>query len=248
MGWSSDHPRNLRYLGEISREIFLSKFEWHKKWPFPVLVTKHKGYFRHETQTSHTRSGHFSTELKCFYQQHSATMRSHNLRCGSEILAALLYRWIAGTQKRSKKYDHVLSCTIYIYLSYLTFDMERRSLRLTFDVLAPRWMTWTTKNPWFFSTNEATATWPAATRAIGTAHKAQLVAILRTNDLSQRKKRCDLFLNMFEAVCWLDWVGTIEELVNGWEWLGHWIVQNVVPHIHCIIEIHRIVSHHGCFS
>ena len=30
-----------------------------------------------------------------------------------------------------------------------------------------------------------------------------------------------LFLNMFEAVCWLDWVGTIEELVNGWEWLGH---------------------------
>ena len=134
MGWSSDHPRNLRYLGEISREIFLSKFEWHKKWPFPVLVTKHKGYFRHETQTSHTRSGHFSTELKCFYQQHSATMRSHNLRCGSEILAALLYRWIAGTQKRSKKYDHVLSCTIYIYLSYLTFDMERR---MALDIWCP---------------------------------------------------------------------------------------------------------------
>lgn len=141
-------------------------------------------------------------------------------------------------------YYHVLSTSIY-HTWHLTW---KGAWRLTFDVLAPRWMTWTTKNPWFFSTNEATATWPAATRAIGTAHKAQLVAILRTNDLSQRKKRCDLFLNMFEAVCWLDWVGTIEELVNGWEWLGHWIVQNVVPHIHCIIEIHRIVSHHGCFS
>lgn len=141
-------------------------------------------------------------------------------------------------------YYHVLSTSIY-HTWHLTW---KGAWRLTFDVLAPRWMTWTTKNPWFFSTNEATATWPAATRAIGTAHKAQLVAILRTNDLSQRKKRCDLFLNMFQAVCWLDWVGTIEELVNGWEWLGHWIVQNVVPHIHCIIEIHRIVSHHGCFS
>ena len=84
--------------------------------------------------------------------------------------------------------------------------MERRLRSLTFDVLAPRWMT-----------NEATATWPAAQPGHRySTHKAQLVAILRTNDLSQRqpntmavparKKHATYFLNMFEAVCWLDWV------------------------------------------
>lgn len=106
-------------------------------------------------------------------------------------------------------YYHVLSTSIY-HTWHLTW---KGAWRLTFDVLAPRWMTWTTKNPWFFSTNEATATWPAATRAIGTAHKAQLVAILRTNDLSQRKKDATYFWICLKR--YVGWIGLVP-LKNWW--------------------------------